>query len=210
MKSLIKFKKSKPLVPNKRIDGFFSETDSLALYFTILSQSPKSILEIGHFLGKSTAAICSAINVMSHKVEFDSYDLPFTSEADFIEFYSPVHQRSVSPSKKFQKVYKKRTTSTELARMNLHKVGLENFVNLQAKDYTKEEVKKYDFIFSDAVHDIPEITLHLPHITDRSNAGATWVFHDQNEENISFVTQNSNSTLIFRIGSLAIYRFNQS
>jgi hypothetical protein len=210
MKSLKKFRKSKPLVSNKRIDGFFSETDSLALYFTILNQSPKSILEIGHFLGKSTAAICSAINVMSGKVDFDSYDLPFTSEADFIEFYTPVHQRSVSPSKKFQKVYKKRTTSTELARMNLQKVGLENFVNLHAMDYTKEQVKEYDFIFSDAVHDIPEIALHLPHIINRSKEGTTWVFHDQNKENISFVTQNSNSSLIFKIGSLAVYRFNQA
>ena len=206
----MKFRKSKPLIPNKRIDGFFSEADSLALYFTVLNQDPKSILEIGHFLGKSTAAICSAINSMSRRIEFDSYDLPFTSEAEFIEFYSPVHQRLVSPSEKFQKVYKKQTTSTELARINLQKVGLENFVNLHAKDYTKEQVKVYDFIFSDAVHDIPEITLHLPHITERSNAGATWVFHDQNEENISFVTQNSSSTLIFRIGSLAIYRFNHA
>lgn len=205
----MKFKTSKPLVPNKRIDGFFSETDSLALYFTVLNQSPKSILEIGHFLGKSTAAICSAIKVMPGKVDFDSYDLPFTSEADFIEFYTPVHQRSVFPSKKFRKVYKKRTTSTELARMNLQKVGLENFVNLQAMDYTKEQVKYYDFIFSDAVHDIPEIALHLPHIINRSRARATWVFHDQNEANISFVTQNSNSSLIFKTGSLAVYRFNQ-
>lgn len=210
MKRLIKFRKSKPLVPNKRIDGFFSETDSLALYFTILNQNPKSILEIGHFLGKSTAAICSAISVMPGRVDFDSYDLPFTSAAEFIEFYSPVHQRLVSPSEKFQKVYRQRTTSTELARMNLHKVGLEDFVNLQAKDYMNEQVKGYDFIFSDAVHDIPEITLHLPHITERSNAGATWVFHDQNEENISFVTENSNVSLIFAIGSLAIYRFNQA
>ena len=99
--------KDKPLVPNKKIQGFFSNTDSLALYFTVLNHNPKSILEIGHFLGKSTAAICSAIKQMNQSVDFDSYDLPFKSESEFVHFYSKVHQKPVLPSKKFKDLYKK-------------------------------------------------------------------------------------------------------
>ena len=80
---------------NANIKGFMSEEDSYFLYVSVLFSRPKSILEIGHYLGKSTAAICQAIRDARIDTRFDSFDLPFQSTQAFEEYYRGIHQREV-------------------------------------------------------------------------------------------------------------------
>jgi len=186
------------------IPGWFTSAECESLYkTTMLINGP--ILEIGHFLGRSTACICEALYDSKKNRRFNSYDLGFTSAEEFKKFYDQVHKRDVKVPHLFEQVYAENMTSTAMAMKNLQSLGLEGFVNLISGDFIELDREKYDFIFCDAMHDVHEIKLNLPHIISHSNNHCIWAFHDMRDENIDAVLRLSNSKLIDRAHSLGTF-----
>lgn len=201
--------KSDPL-PNRilaaeSITGWFSRRECRRLYVTAaMTNGP--ILEIGHFLGRSTACITEAIRDVRKSRVFRSYDLGFRSSEEFKEYYDRLHKTDVPvPSQYEEIVFSKGTTTTEVATQNLRKLGLDGFVQLISGDAFKLDQDKYDLIFCDAVHEAHEIEANVPHLVARSNPGCIWALHDMNQANIEKVTSLAKVEFCELTGSLGTF-----
>src|SRR5438270_12331510 len=78
----------KPVFPN--IPGYFTEKEADLLYL-LSFMSRGRILEVGHFLGRSTSVICEGIRDSGRSVEFNSYDIGFSTPEEIREFYKKVY-----------------------------------------------------------------------------------------------------------------------
>lgn len=190
-----------------QIEGFFSEEDCYQLYqLALVTEGP--ILEIGHFLGRSTACICEALQDSGVQREFISYDLGFKTQEEFKSFYDQVHRRdTTTPREYIELVYNQNKTSTEVARINLDRLGLGRYVDLVSGDFTVLDKRQYNFIFCDAMHDGYEVDRNLPHVIARSRPRCVWAFHDMNRENIQRVLDRSNAIYVDCVESFGIFIF---
>jgi len=201
--------KSDPL-PNKilaaeGITGWFSRRECRRLYLTVAMTSGP-ILEIGHFLGRSTACICEAMRDMRKPRAFRSYDLGFRSSADFKEYYDRLHMTDVPvPSQYEEIVFSQSTTTTEVATRNLRQLGLDSLVTLISGDAFELDHEKYDLIFCDATHEPHEIEANVPRLIPRSNHGCIWALHDMNQVNIERVLALANVEFCELTGSLGTF-----
>lgn len=190
----------------EQISGWFTPAKCEKLYkLTMVTNGP--ILEVGHFLGKSTASICEALRDSLKNRVFNSYDLGFISADEFKKFYNNVHQRDTEVPPLFRQIYSQNTTSTELAAINLRDAGLGNYVKLISGNFIDLDQNQYDFIFCDAMHEPHEIELNLPHVINHSSQHCIWAFHDMSDSNIDLVLRLSNSKFIERAHSLGIFLF---
>lgn len=188
------------------VPGWFSQEECEKLYdLTLLTRG--SILEIGHFLGRSTASIAEALKISEEKRTFTSYDLGFVSEEDFHGFFDKVHKKDVPVPKLAKKIYAQGKTSTELAKKNLENLGLDTYVKLVSGNFIDLDNVTYDFIFCDAIHETNEISLNLPHIMRRSVKNCIWAFHDMSDANINIILEQSNSLFIERVDRLGIFLY---
>ena len=164
-------------------------------------------MEIGHFLGRSTACICEGLRDSGKVRLFNSYDIAFESEEYFQSFYKEVHKADVDSCSLLNKyVFPYKTNATTVAKSNLAQYDLSKYVNLISGDFSIEDSSMYSMIFCDALHEPNEIKLNLPHIEERSNKGCIWAFHDMNEENIEMVLSMSKySKLIDVVDSLGVF-----
>ena len=189
------------------IPGWFAPDECLKLYQTIL-MTDGDILEIGHFLGKSTASICEALRLSGKDRVFNSYDLGFTSEEEFKKHYDEVQGTEIAvPSMYRDLVYSKGKTTTDLATEHLKRIELDRYVNLTSGDFIKLDQQSYDVVFCDALHDSQEIKFNLPHVITHSKPGCVWAFHDMNEENINLVLELAECEYLDNAGSLGIFYF---
>ena len=163
-------------------------------------------MEIGHFLGRSTACICQGLRDSGKVRTFNSYDIAFESDESFKSFYKEVHETDVDSCSLLAKhVFPYGTNATAVAKSNLAQYDLEKYVNLIVGDFSVLDSSTYGMIFCDAVHEPNEIRLNLPHIEKRSEKGCIWAFHDMNEENIETVLSMSKSKLIDIADSLGVF-----
>src|SRR5947209_18765889 len=81
---------------SQEIPGWFSVEEAETLYLLAATTRASRILEVGHFLGRSTSAICEGIRDAGSEVEFNSYDLKFTRPEEFVAHYNRVHDTSSS------------------------------------------------------------------------------------------------------------------
>ena len=189
------------------VPGWLTKEECRRLYCLGLITTG-AILEIGHFLGKSTACLCEAIHDSKKSRLFYSYDLGFTSVKEFKQFYDKVHRADVSVPTMWQDlVWSKNMTTTQVASKNLEQIGLDSYVKLISGNYIDLDSRKYDLIFCDALHEPNEIQLNLPHIVEHSANSCIWVFHDMNEKNIDFVVLMSNALLIELTGLLGVFLY---
>jgi Methyltransferase domain len=201
--------KSDPL-PNKilaaeNITGWFSRRECRRLYVTA-AMSTGPILEIGHFLGRSTACICEAIRDMRKSRAFRSYDLGFRSSAEFKEYYDRLLRTDVPVPPQYEDiVFSKGTTTTEVATQNLRRLGLDGFVTLVSGNAFELDHDKYDLIFCDATHDPHEIEATVPCMVARSNHACIWALHDMNQVNIERVLALANVEFCELTGSLGTF-----
>ena len=201
--------KSDPL-PNKilaaeSITGWFSRRECRRLYVTA-AMSSGPILEIGHFLGRSTACICEAIRDVRKSRVFRSYDLGFRSSAEFKDYYDRLHKTDVPVPAQYEEiVFSKGTTTTEVAAQNLRRLGLDAFVTLVSGDAFELDHDKYDLIFCDATHEPHEIEATIPRLPARSNHGCIWALHDMNQVNIERVLALTNVEFCELTGSLGTF-----
>ena len=190
---------------NSEIKGFMNYEDSFFLYVSVLFSRPKSILEIGHFLGKSTAAISQAIRDGNIITNFDSFDLPFNSTEEFENYYTSVHQRPIKASSDYSNVLGRGDNFTQVAKDNLSKIGLSQFVNLKAQDFRESLNKNYDLIFADILHDSFEIHHNLNDIIKFGYSKTIFMFDDMNQQNIHTIEEISNLRLIKLTGKIGAF-----
>jgi hypothetical protein len=189
------------------IPGWFSARECQKLYALIL-ETKGPILEIGHFLGRTTACIAHALRDSGMKRLFNSYDLAFRSATEFKAYYDALHKRDVPVPHFYEKhVFSKGLTTTAVAKEKLDALELTSYVTLISGDYSLLDTYRYDFIFSDAVHDEPEIQRNLPQIVKRSNPGAIWAFHDTKDATIDLITSMAPVVFIESVGTLGVYLY---
>jgi len=188
------------------IPGWMSCDECQELYGLAMSANGP-ILEIGHFLGRSTACICAGIRDSGRGNSFRSYDLGFRTDAEFREFYDRIHQRPTPVPDLHQQVFQSGRISTDIARENLERYGLVGFVELVSGNFIELDRDRYAFVFCDAVHETNEIRHNLPHIMERSASSAVWAFHDMYGINATLVEELSGARLVERVGSLGIFNY---
>lgn len=122
----------------QHIPGWFSIHEAEALYLLAASTSSRRILEIGHFLGRSTSTICEAIRDADRRVEFNSYDLGFTNAEEFSAHYKRIHDTTSTrvPPEYERLVFAQNKTTTEIAKQHLGRFDLDGFVNLISGDFS--------------------------------------------------------------------------
>lgn len=188
------------------IPGWFSKAECRYLFeLTLLTGGP--ILEIGHFLGRSTACIAESLKESRDKRKFISYDLGFISKQEFSIFFNKVHNQNVPVPKLARQIYNQKTTSTELATKNLSNLGLIDYVELISGNFIEIDNSKYSFIFCDAMHEANEIRLNLPQIINRSEKNCIWAFHDMSDKNIDIVLDYTKALYINRVNRLGIFQY---
>jgi len=171
----------------EQLIGWFWPVECRRLYL-LASMTSGPILEIGHFLGRSTACICEAIQDIGKPREFVSYDLGFRSVEEFKTHYDKVHKSDIPVPDLYKEiVFSQNTTTTEVAKRNLTAMGLESYVELISGNFIDLDHRKYDMIFCDATHDIAEIEATLPHVIEHSNHGCVWAFHDMDQTRIKHI-----------------------
>ncbi len=190
---------------NEQIVGFMSSEDSLFLYLSVLFTRPKSVLEIGHFQGKSTAAICQAIRDGNFRCNFKSFDLPFENEEEFSSFYGKVHQKEIQVGEEYRKLYEIGSTSTAIAQKNMRDLGFQTLVDLQASDFRKCPIQGFDLIFADVLHEEKEIRLNLDDIVSYAHPNSTLMFDDVNKSNIELIEQLSDLKFIRQVGKVGYF-----
>lgn len=190
---------------NSKIKGFMSEEDSFFLYASVLFSRPKSILEIGHYLGKSTAAICQAIRDAKVETRFDSFDFPHESTKAFEEYYRGIHQREYYASNAYSDVFNSGKNFTQVAKRNLEQVGLASFVNLIAKDFRESIHNSYDLIFADVLHDRAEISHNISDILAFGHPHTLYMFDDMTNHNIQQIENQSSLSFIRRTGKVGAF-----
>ncbi|HEY0938584.1 MAG TPA: class I SAM-dependent methyltransferase [Steroidobacter sp.] len=189
------------------ITGWFSRRECRRLYMTV-AMSGGAILEIGHFLGRSTACICEAIRDTRRPRTFRSYDLGFRSAEEFKAYYDRLHKTDVDVPPQYQQiVFSKNTTTTEVATGNLRRLGLDSFVTLISGDAFELDRDTYDLIFCDATHEPHEIEANVPRLVAHSNPGCIWALHDMNQVNIERVLALANVEFCELTGSLGTFMY---
>lgn len=200
-----------PMPPTafESIPGWFSPAEA-RLLFLLAYSSPGRILEIGHFLGRSTSAICEGIRLAGTEREFVSYDMGFRSSDEFVAYYSTLYRTTTFPVPPVYEdlVYSKGLTTSEIARRHLDRFGLAQYVTLIAGDFLGSS-SKYDLIFADVMHDTTEIARNLEPVIERSADRCTWAFHDMSDENIRTVQGMAPVVLIARADLLAVFSFDR-
>jgi predicted O-methyltransferase YrrM len=195
----------KMYVGNEGIKGWLSQEDSYFLYLSVLFSRPKSILEIGHCFGKSTAAICQAIKDAKIICKFDSFDLDFDSVEHYEEYFSLVHKQKVIIKPVNAEVLRSGKTLSSVAYKNLAELKLEKFVNLITSDFRKSNHQNYDLIFADTMHEKEEINNNLNDIIKFSHENTLFMFDDMKNENIALIESSSNLILVRRSGKIGLF-----
>jgi hypothetical protein len=164
-------------------------------------------MEIGHYLGKSTAAICQAIRDANLQSIFYSFDLPYPSTEAFESYYTEVHGRKISASSSYSNILNQGKIFTTMAQENLESVNLKNYVELFSKDFRDSKISKFDLIFADVLHDKAEIFHNIHDVTEFGHDSTLYMFDDMNLENIRLVETHSNLKLIRKTGKIGAFRF---
>lgn len=187
------------------IPGWFSNKECRELY-RLTTETLGPILEVGHFLGRSTACICEAIRDSGCARVFRSYDLNIQSEDDWRAFV----ERSATPGYHLPIPSMVQETfavgPTRLARENLARAGLVDFVQLILGDFTLIDEGSYSVIFCDAMHSPTEIEINLPHVIRRSLPGCLFAFHDMLPDHVQTVEWLSELHLSHKVDNLGIFR----
>jgi hypothetical protein len=162
----------------KNIPGWINDVEADLLYNLSLN-TDGPILEIGTLYGKSTSVICEAICDSFNKNIFDSCDINFKNKEEFTDFYEKIHGNVDIPSLLEEFSFSKNKNIFDVTIEYLNKYDLLQYVNLISENFHTLNFK-YDLIYCDALHDINEININLPHMERISNKNCIWAIHDFN------------------------------
>lgn len=191
----------------QQIPGWFEDLEADCLW-DLANKTTGSILEVGFFFGRSTSVICDAI--ANKNIEFDSYDINFKTQEQFVEFYNQIHG-SVQYNELLNKyVFATNKSVLQVATEHLSRYNLLQYVNLHCENFHTIIDKQYELIFCDATHDEKEIRSNLSKIISLSKPDCIWAFHDVGyRPDLIDMVVGPNIQLIKIVESLGVFQFKQ-
>ena len=179
----------------EEIEGFLHHKEQQLLY-AIAKTTKGPILEIGPWLGLSTACIAYGIKDSGMNKEFVTVELNQgvknfkPVENGKIGFFYPINSKkplgvcSVEVYEKQKKpILLKPRRAINALKQNLSKLGLLKFVTIKEGDFrVVAPKKKYKFIFCDALHTKAEIDQNAPALKKLLSSESLFVCHDINDE----------------------------
>jgi hypothetical protein len=133
------------------------------------SQKSHRILEIGSFIGRSTALICQGIQKSKlSKVRFDTCDLHFKSCNDFRKFYLKIYGKIIKIPDLQRYYINNRGTYANLCK-HLEELNLSKYVKCHKGcfidlKHKNKLLKSYNLIYCSVSHDVVEINYNIPSI----------------------------------------------
>lgn len=179
------------------LPGWMTSRERRALY-ALGRFTPGPVLEIGAWLGRSTVCIARGILDSGKRKEFQTCELAPTpanfrmiSEKEVGFYYPPESQVSmgIASLELYERDVKPFVSNSKgvigLLKENLAASGVQDVVSIFVGDFRESTPKPYRLVFSDAMHDEPEITRNARDLYPYLAEGSILACHDttaQNEE----------------------------
>ena len=144
-------------------EGFINFSECYYLY-KLGKKIPGPFLEIGPWVGRSTACIAQGIKKSGRDKEFHTVDIGFSSEKEWEEFFgSSLKQKIPKVRNRYLKHIIREGGSIQSLIENLKNRRLDNFVTVHEGNFRDIAFgKKFNLIFCDATHDLQEIEINIP------------------------------------------------
>jgi hypothetical protein len=181
--------------PPKEISGWMTFREQRALY-ALARFSPGPILEIGSWLGRSTVCIGRGIVDSDKKKEFLTCELaPTMANYRYLPgnmvgfFYPPESEMNMgnAPAELFENDIKPFVSHPRgiLGQLkdNLAASNVTEVVSIFIGDFRNTPVRRYNFLFSDAMHSEAEISRNAPDLCRFLGQGSILACHDTTPEN---------------------------
>ena len=192
------------------IPGWFTVNEARLLYTTVALCRPRRVLEIGTFLGRSTATMALAIRDGGLACEFTSVDFDVADEASILRQMPMTHGRPSIVPREYQLAFAEGLSTSAYARQRLQRHGLEPYVRLASGDFRAVASGTYDLVFADCLHDADEIRRNAPGILPLLATGGILAVHDATPANRKELTDLTPALrFISSEDSLALYRCDQ-
>jgi len=141
--------------------GWFSKGQVNILY-QLVTACPGRILEIGPWIGRSTAVICEAISQKENKVEFHTVDYGISSEEEWRQRFGSELRRKPNAHLYLPHINQEGGSIASLER-NLEERGFRDLVHVHRGDFHDHDLGgEFSLIFCDATHNINEIETNVP------------------------------------------------
>jgi|GEM_PF-2179998 len=146
-------------------EGFINLFECYNLY-KLGKKIPGPFLEIGPWVGRSTACIAQGIKKSGRNKEFHTVDIGFSSEKEWEEFFgSSLKQKIPKVRNRYLKHIMREGGSIQSLIENLKNRRLDKFVTVHEGNFRDIAFgKKFNLIFCDATHDLQEIKMNIPPI----------------------------------------------
>lgn len=146
-------------------EGFINLFECYNLY-KLGKKIPGPFLEIGPWIGRSTACIAQGIKKSGSDKEFHTVDIGFSSEKEWEEFFgSSLKQKEPKVRNRYLKHIIREGGSIQSLIENLKNRRLDKFVTVHEGNFRDIAFgKKFNLIFCDATHDLQEIEINIPPI----------------------------------------------
>lgn len=189
------------------IPGWFTANEARLLFTAVALRQPRTILEIGTFLGRSTTTIALAIRDGGFACDFTSVDFDVADEAAFLRQMPMTHGRTSIMPTEYHVAFADGLSTSAYAKRMLQRHGVEPLVRLMSGDFRAVASGTYDLVFADCLHDADEIRRNAPGIVPFIAAGGTLAVHDAtlaNRKELALVAPDLR--FISSEDSLALYR----
>lgn len=160
------------------IPGWFTANEARLLYSAIALRCPSRVLEIGTFLGRSTATIALALRDSGHPCSFTTIDFDVADEASFLRSMPITHGRPSVMPPEYRLAFAKGLSTSSYAREQLRRHGLDSLVTFASGDFHQLTGDPFSFIFADCLHDTDEIRRNAPDILRLLGVDGTLAVHD--------------------------------
>ena len=198
------------------IGGWMSFDEQRALY-ALARYSRGPLLEIGPWLGISTICIARGILDSGVSKEFLTCELAPTLDNfravddHLVGFFYPKESEAamgVGSLEIFERDIKPVLEHPEgllgQLRSNLANMKVADIVSIFVGDFRSSPARRYQFVFSDAMHDENEINRNAPDLRRFVSEGTILACHDSNEENEKCLRNYFKFGYSFTVGSLFV------
>lgn len=142
-------------------EGWFSKGQINILY-QLASATPGPILEVGPWVGRSTAVICEALSRRPDKVEFHTVDYGISSEHEWRALFGSELRAKPNAHQYLPHINQPGGSISSLKR-NLEERGFGDMVTIHKGDFHDVCPEgEFSLIFCDATHNIAEINKNVP------------------------------------------------
>jgi predicted O-methyltransferase YrrM len=146
--------------------------------YQLASATPGPILEVGSWIGRSTAVICHAISRRAEPIEFHTIDYGISSEAEWRELLGEDLRKKPNAHQYLPHINQPGGSITSLKR-NMDERGFGSLVQIHKGDFHKVcPPGKFALIFCDATHSIEEIDANVPALLDKLLPGGIFACDD--------------------------------